>query len=102
FARCVGSATRSQLGIDPGQPRQGLRITSYASESYSYCPHRGYNTCLGGHFMPDADLQKPDWLLQMENILETLNEGVVITDDALRVVFTNEALLRLTGSERGE
>jgi len=52
--------------------------------------------------MPDADLQKPDWLLQMENILETLNEGVVITDDALRVVFTNEALLRLTGSERGE
>jgi PAS domain S-box-containing protein len=52
--------------------------------------------------MPDADLQKPDWLLQMENILETLNEGVVITDDALRVVFTNEALLRLTGNERGE
>jgi PAS domain S-box-containing protein len=52
--------------------------------------------------MSDADLQKPDWLLQMENILETLNEGVVITDDALRVVFTNEALLRLTGNERGE
>jgi len=52
--------------------------------------------------MPDADLQKPDWLLQMENILETLNEGVVITDDALRVVFTNEALRRLTGSERGK
>ncbi len=52
--------------------------------------------------MPDADFQKPDWLLQMKNILETLNEGVVITDDALRVVFTNEALLRLTGNERGE
>jgi PAS domain S-box-containing protein len=52
--------------------------------------------------MPDAELQKPDWLLRMENILETLNEGVVITDDALRVVFTNEALLRLTGNERRE
>lgn len=38
--------------------------------------------------MPDADLQKPDWLLQMENILETLNEGAVMTDDALRVVKT--------------
>ena len=52
--------------------------------------------------MPDADLQQPDWLLQMENILETLNEGVVITDEALHVVFANEALLRLTGYERGE
>jgi len=52
--------------------------------------------------MPDADLQKPDWLPQVENILETLNEGVVIADDALRVVFANETLLRLTGNERGE
>ena len=48
------------------------------------------------------DLQEPDWLLQVENILETLNEGVVIADDALRVVFANETLLRLTGNERGE
>jgi PAS domain S-box-containing protein len=52
--------------------------------------------------MPDADVQQPQWLLQMENILETLNEGVVIIDDALRVVFANEAMLRLTGYERGE
>jgi len=49
-----------------------------------------------------AKLQEPDWLLQMETILETLNEGVVIADDAMRVVFANEALLRLTGYERGE
>jgi len=48
------------------------------------------------------DLQEPDWLLQVENILETLNEGVVIADDALRVVFANDTLLRLTGNERGE
>jgi PAS domain S-box-containing protein len=52
--------------------------------------------------MPDADLQRPDWLLQMENILETLNEGVVIVDDGLRVMFANEALLRLGGYQRGE
>jgi len=51
--------------------------------------------------MTGAELQEPDWLLQMETILETLNEGVVITDDGLRVVFANEALLRLTGYERG-
>src|SRR6478672_7932338 len=52
--------------------------------------------------MTGAELQEPDWLLQMEAILETLNEGVVIADDALRVVFANEALLRLTGYARGE
>jgi PAS domain S-box-containing protein len=63
---------------------------------------RSYNAGLGRHFMPNADPLEPDWLRQMENILETLNEGVVIQDDALCVVFTNEALLRLTGCERGE
>jgi PAS domain S-box-containing protein len=52
--------------------------------------------------MTGAALQQPDWLLQMEAILETLNEGVVIADDAIRIVFANEALLRLTGYERGE
>ena len=52
--------------------------------------------------MGDAEIQTPDWLLQMENILETLNEGVAIVDDGLRVVFANEALLRLSGYELGE
>ncbi len=52
--------------------------------------------------MAKADMQKLEWLLQMENILETLNEGVVIVDDDLRVVFANEALHRLIGYERGE
>ena len=38
----------------------------------------------------------------MESILEELNEGVVIVDDQLRVVFANEALLRLGQYEREE
>ena len=45
--------------------------------------------------MSNAHMQTPDWLRHMESILEELNEGVVIVDDQLRVVFTNEALLRL-------
>jgi len=45
--------------------------------------------------MPNANIKTPDWLRQMESILEELNEGVVIVDDQLRVVFANEALLRL-------
>jgi PAS domain S-box-containing protein len=45
--------------------------------------------------MPDANTQTPEWLRQMESILEELNEGVVIVDNQLRVVFANEALIRL-------
>ena len=45
--------------------------------------------------MPKPNIDAPDWLRQMENILEELNEGVVIVDDQLRVIFANEALTRL-------
>jgi sigma-B regulation protein RsbU (phosphoserine phosphatase) len=38
----------------------------------------------------------------MEIILEELNEGVVIVDDKLRVIFANEALIRMGQYERGE
>ena len=42
--------------------------------------------------MPNVNIKTPDWLCKMEIILEELNEGVVIVDDQLRVVFANEAL----------
>ena len=49
-----------------------------------------------------ATIETPDWLRQMESILETLNEGVVIVDKRLRVIFANDAVIRLGGYERGE
>jgi PAS domain S-box-containing protein len=52
--------------------------------------------------VPKSNIQTPDWLQQTETILEELNEGVVISDDQLRVVFANEALLRLGGYRRSE
>jgi PAS domain S-box-containing protein len=52
--------------------------------------------------MPNLTVETPNWLLQMENILEELNEGVVVVDSQLRVVFANEALLQLALYERGE
>ena len=52
--------------------------------------------------MANAHIQTPDWLRQMESILEELNEGVVIVDDQLRVVFANEALLRVGMYSREE
>jgi PAS domain S-box-containing protein len=52
--------------------------------------------------MTNVNIKTPDWLRQMESILEELNEGVVIVDDQLRVVFANEALLRLGMYSREE
>ena len=52
--------------------------------------------------MPKANIEAPDWLRQTERILEEMNEGVAIVDDQLRVVFANEALLRLGQYERDE
>jgi PAS domain S-box-containing protein len=52
--------------------------------------------------MPDTEIQAPQWLSQMEKILEELNEGVAIADDQLRVIFANEALMRLGQYDRAE
>jgi PAS domain S-box-containing protein len=52
--------------------------------------------------MSDEHIQTPDWLHPMESMLEELNEGVVIVDNQLRIVFANEALIRLGAYERGE
>ncbi|MBI1749696.1 MAG: SpoIIE family protein phosphatase [Acidobacteria bacterium] len=48
------------------------------------------------------DLNKPDWLLQMEGILETLNEGVLIVDDCNKIVFVNECMAQMAGYAAAE
>jgi PAS domain S-box-containing protein len=52
--------------------------------------------------MPKTTTEAPDWLREVETILEELNEGVVVVDDQLRVIFANEALTRMGHFERGE
>jgi len=49
--------------------------------------------------MPTANI-KPEWLLEMESVLQMLNEGVMIADDGLRLLFVNDALLRWGGYQR--
>jgi PAS domain S-box-containing protein len=44
-----------------------------------------------------VDLNKPEWLAQMEGILETLNEGVLIVDDCNHVLFVNDCMLQMVG-----
>ena len=45
--------------------------------------------------MPNTTAETPDWLREMETILEELHEGVVVVDDQLRVIIANEAVTRL-------
>jgi len=44
--------------------------------------------------------EKPEWLAQMETVLEVLNEGVVITDDRLGILFANSRFVEMSGVPR--
>ncbi len=47
-------------------------------------------------------IQKPEWLLQMQDILETLNEGVLVSDDCQRILFVNSCLVEMVGRSSEE
>lgn len=46
--------------------------------------------------------EKPPWIQQMESILETLNDGVVIADDSNQILFANAVFEEMTGTPRSE
>jgi len=46
--------------------------------------------------------EKPDWLKQMEPILETLNDGVMVADDFGQIIFVNPVFERMTRTLRSE
>jgi PAS domain S-box-containing protein len=46
------------------------------------------------------EIVKPGWLTQMEAMLEVLNEGVIITNDRLKVLFANSRFVEMTGIPR--
>jgi PAS domain S-box-containing protein len=47
-----------------------------------------------------VELEKPEWLTQMEAVLEVLNEGVVIANDRHRILFANSRFLEMTSFPR--
>jgi len=49
-----------------------------------------------------VDSERPQWLQQMEPILETLNDGVVIADDSGQILFVNTVFEEMTRILRGE
>jgi PAS domain S-box-containing protein len=52
--------------------------------------------------MRETLIETPNWLREMGKILEELNEGVVVVDNQLRVIFANRALMRMGHFEREE
>jgi PAS domain S-box-containing protein len=44
-----------------------------------------------------SDLNKPDWLAQMEGIFEALNSGVLVLDDCHVIISSNESMAELSG-----
>jgi PAS domain S-box-containing protein len=46
------------------------------------------------------ETQMPEWLTQMETVLEVLNEGVIIADDSHRILFANSRFVDMTGIPR--
>jgi PAS domain S-box-containing protein len=49
-----------------------------------------------------VEVEKPDWLLQMETLFETLNEGVLISDDCHRILYINSCLSEMIGNPPSE
>src|SRR5271168_960598 len=49
-----------------------------------------------------VDSERPQWLQQMEPILETLNDGVVVADESEQILFVNAVFEEMTGIPRGQ
>src|SRR5260370_24810176 len=47
-------------------------------------------------------MEKPEWLTQMEAVLEVLNEGVIVASDTHRILFANSRFVEMTGFPRHE
>ena len=48
------------------------------------------------------DIEQPEWLLQVEDILEALNEGVMIADQCHQILFINSCMERMLETPSAE
>ena len=47
-----------------------------------------------------VEMEKPEWLIQMEAVLDLLNEGVIISDDCNQILFSSSRFVEMTGISR--
>jgi PAS domain S-box-containing protein len=48
------------------------------------------------------EMEKPEWLAQMEAVLEVLNEGVIVINERQHILFANTRFLEMTGISQEE
>ncbi len=48
------------------------------------------------------EIEQPEWLQQIEEIFETLNEGVAVVNDCAEILFVNARFEQMTGNVRGD
>jgi PAS domain S-box-containing protein len=48
------------------------------------------------------EMEKPEWLSQMGAVLEVLNEGVIVANERLNILFANTRFMEMTGISREE
>jgi PAS domain S-box-containing protein len=48
------------------------------------------------------EMEKPEWLSQMETVLEVLNEGVIVVNEQQHILFANTRFLEMTGISEKE
>jgi PAS domain-containing protein len=63
---------------------------------------RSSSTCLGSEKSDFVDSDRPQSLQQIEPILETLNDGVVIADDSDQTLLANAVSEEMIGIPRSE
>jgi PAS domain S-box-containing protein len=47
-------------------------------------------------------IEKPEWLTQMETVLEVLNEGIIVVNERQHILFANTRFLEMTGISQEE
>ena len=62
----------------------------------------GYSGCFMDEKKDVVDIANPNWLEQIECILETLNEGILIADEDHHVLFVNSVFEEMTGISRDD
>jgi len=48
------------------------------------------------------EMEKPEWLSQMGAVLEVLNEGVIVANERLQILFANARFIEMTGISQEE
>jgi len=103
----MNQSNESQRAAEAGLDTQGkfaptqIDSASPASDGSLGCSAQT-GLALGDGEGSGVTIETPDWLEQMQEILETLNEGVLIATHDEQILLVNSVFLEMTGMARDE